>query len=634
MSQPYIHIPFEGSYSIRVLFLEPEPNYDAPLRCSLAELPLDPAPEYSALSYAWDAQHPSCPVQCNGGVLRVTPNCESALRRLRHGQDVQKLWIDSICIDQTSTSECSQQVALMGEIYKRAQQVVVWLGEGDSRTELAMQRLLDIGQVGSKQDKAHMTSTLSLIFGTGVRNSSEDSLGPVFERSWFYGVWTVQEVTLPLVENIVVRCGSIAFPWIFLLMAVNYLKITKYRWGKWNEATHLQKYISGFLMDKRQDGFRGIFDYEPNNVNSYQGILQILASARAKEATKPEDKIFALFGVMKELGVDLPLPDYQKPLEQVYTEAAIACISHDRCLHILFEAHSDNRHSKLPSWVPDWSDAGWRSSDPRKAQLRKGFQAAGSTSPLWRFSPDQRRLLLSGRLVDSIHHRGAPLELDSEFDLGFLLIASGKLEFPEFLRKIHPTFGVLRSWVDISSQYKEYPTGETVQIALRHTLVDGEVRQASNSPTESAFDAWHNIMTSSDVDSLSPLVAKLQAVPPRSVEKPNISDTDRRTQLGQFPAEWRSFLSLATSPATEYHFEVLRHALRKCFFSTTNGYFGMAAGLVEQGDMIAVLAGLETPMVLRKVDQGYHFITHAYVHGIMYGEAWLANAEIGEIILV
>ena len=165
-------------------------------------------------------------------------------------------------------------------------------------------------------------------------------------------------------------------------------------------------------------------------------------------------------------------------------------------------------------------------------------------------------------------------------------------------------------------------------------VVDGEVRQASDSPTESAFDAWHNIMTSSDTNGLSPLVAKLQAVPPSSVEKPKVNDADRRTQLGQFPAEWQSFLSLATSPATEYHFEVLRHALRKCFFSTANGYFGTAAGLVEQGDMIAVLAGLETPMVLRKVDQGYHFITHAYVHGIMYGEAWPANAEIREIILV
>jgi hypothetical protein len=60
----------------------------------------------------------------------------------------------------------------------------------------------------------------------------------------------------------------------------------------------------------------------------------------------------------------------------------------------------------------------------------------------------------------------------------------------------------------------------------------------------------------------------------------------------------------------------------------------MAAGLVEQGDRIAVLAGLEIPMVLREVDQGYHFVTHTYVHGIMHGEAWPANAEIREIILV
>jgi hypothetical protein len=363
-----------------------------------------------------------------------------------------------------------------------------------------------------------------------VYDSSEDSLGPVFERSWFYRVWTVQEVTLPLVENIIVRYGSIAFPWIFLLMAVNYLKITKYRWGKWNEATHLQKYISGFQMDKRQNGFRGIFDYEPNNVDLYQGILQILASARAKKATKPKDKIFALFGVMKELEVGLPLPNYQKSLQQVYTEAAIACINHDRCLHILFEAPSDNRRSKLPSWcligvMPD--------GDPQirgKLSSEKGFQAAGSTSPLRRFSPDQRRLLLSGRLIDSIHHRGAPLEFDSEFDLSFLSIASGKLEFPEFLRKIHPTFGVLRSWVDISSQYKEYPTGETVQIALRHTLVDGEVRQASDSSTESA----HNIMTSSDMNGLSRWLQNSRPLRPALWKSPKSAMRTEERSWGSF----------------------------------------------------------------------------------------------------
>lgn len=634
MSQPYIHLPLKGSYSIRMLFLEPAPNHASPLRCSLAELPLDPVPKYSALSYAWDGQSLSSPVECGDGVLKITPNCESALRQLRHGHDVRNLWIDSICIDQTSPAERNQQVALMGEIYKGAEQVVVWLGEGDGRTELAMQRLLDIGQVGIGKDKAHMASTFELIFGTSVRDPSEDPIGPVFERSWFYRVWTVQEVTLPLIENVVVHCGSVMLPWIFLLMAVNYLNISKYRWGKWDEATRLQKRISGLLMDKRQPGFRGIFDSEPTNVEPYHGILQILASARKKRATEPKDYIFALFGVMKELELDLPLPDYQKPLEQVYTEAAVACINHDRCLHILFEAPSDNRRSGLPSWVPDWTDVGWKSSDSRKAILGNGFQAAGSASPRWSFSPDQRRLVLSGKLVDSIRYCGAPLELDGDFDRDFQRIGSGTLKMPEFLRMIHPAFGLLRSWVSISSQYREYPTGETIEIALRRTLLDGEVTQTSQPPSQRAFDDWLDIMKSSDTDVLTTLIAKVQVDPPHSAEALRVGDASRRAQLERSTTELQSFFALTTSEASSYHISVLKHARRKCFFSTANGYFGTAAGLVQQGDRIAVIAGLETPVVLRKADHEYRFVTHAYVHGIMYGEAWPADAAIGEIIVI
>jgi hypothetical protein len=161
MAQPYLHIPLKGSYSIRVLSLYPAPSHAVPLCCSLAELPLEPAPGYLALSYSWDAQSPSCLIDCGGSVLGITPNCDSALRQLRHEQEVRKFWVDSICIDQTSHKERNQQVALMGEIYKRAEQVVVWLGEGDPRTELAMQQLLEIGQVGiNSDDKTHMTSTL------------------------------------------------------------------------------------------------------------------------------------------------------------------------------------------------------------------------------------------------------------------------------------------------------------------------------------------------------------------------------------------------------------------------------------------------------------------------------------------
>jgi hypothetical protein len=101
-------------------------------------------------------------------------------------------------------------------------------------------------------------------------------------------------------------------------------------------------------MDNRHPTFPNFIHAEKSNINLYKGVLHILAATREKAATEPKDKVFALFGVIKELGLDMPLPDYQKSQEQIYTEAAIACIDNNKCLDILFEVPSDRRCSRLP----------------------------------------------------------------------------------------------------------------------------------------------------------------------------------------------------------------------------------------------------------------------------------------------
>lgn len=52
-----------------------------------------------------------------------------------------------------------------------------------------------------------------------------------------------------------------------------------------------------------------------------------------------------------------------------------------------------------------------------------------------------------------------------------------------------------------------------------------------------------------------------------------------------------------------------------------------AVPLVQEGDRITLVEGMNLPMVLRPVDEEptgkcFQLVTHAYVHGIMYGEAW------------
>lgn len=155
----YRHQPLPDNRSIRVLHLQPASNRAAPIQCRIETVSLDQPPIYFALSYSWDAQTPSEPIsillsafhndlhpQCR--LLKVTANCAAAMRRLRHPVEARTIWIDSICIDQTSLAERSSQVALMCEIFRKASLVVVWLGEGDKDSAISIKILSRIGDTG------------------------------------------------------------------------------------------------------------------------------------------------------------------------------------------------------------------------------------------------------------------------------------------------------------------------------------------------------------------------------------------------------------------------------------------------------------------------------------------------------
>ncbi len=141
----YKHKPLPAGRHIRLLRVHASAASDSGLACDLDNVNLNDEPEYSALSYAWEDQSPQVPIQCatgsHQGILLITPNCAAALRQLRHENGKFAIWIDSICIDQASLEEKSSQVALMGDIYKAAKQVVVWLGERDDRVVSAIELL-------------------------------------------------------------------------------------------------------------------------------------------------------------------------------------------------------------------------------------------------------------------------------------------------------------------------------------------------------------------------------------------------------------------------------------------------------------------------------------------------------------
>lgn len=112
---------------IRLLRLLPRPKPDS-LTYEMVEHDLDSRVGFEALSYSWGDPTPKHMITCNGKDIRIAGNLHDALQQFQQDGGHPLLWADALCINQADLDEKSEQVQLMGEIYKAASEVVVWLG--------------------------------------------------------------------------------------------------------------------------------------------------------------------------------------------------------------------------------------------------------------------------------------------------------------------------------------------------------------------------------------------------------------------------------------------------------------------------------------------------------------------------
>lgn len=145
-SSSKIHFPQSGTLNtlyeplslkeVRLLHLLPPRESHADLQsqhlswniqCELVNTKLDDCPDYEALSYTWGGSSAEHQIEINGRKIKAQSNLAHALATLR-GRDTRVLWVDALCINQIDIPERNRQVALMGEIYRRARRVLTWLG--------------------------------------------------------------------------------------------------------------------------------------------------------------------------------------------------------------------------------------------------------------------------------------------------------------------------------------------------------------------------------------------------------------------------------------------------------------------------------------------------------------------------
>jgi len=181
---------------IRILEIVPAVGEDM-VECTMRPVALvdEPAPVYETISYYWGLPKAPSLIKLNGIVTQVPVSFEAALRRMRLSDGPRMLWIDAICINQSSLAERGQQVCLMATIYRTAKQNLVYLGEDDGHAERGVESIHNL-----VSEMRTATSDFSLIFqtlcekGTGASHYSEkgldadvdfEALESLFNLQWF-----------------------------------------------------------------------------------------------------------------------------------------------------------------------------------------------------------------------------------------------------------------------------------------------------------------------------------------------------------------------------------------------------------------------------------------------------------------
>ena len=70
--------------------------------------------------------------------------------------------------------------------------------------------------------------------------------------------------------------------------------------------------------------------------------------------------------------------------------------------------------------------------------------------------------------------------------------------------------------------------------------------------------------------------------------------------------------------------------VRRKFFRTAKGYYGLGPSITREGDLLCVLLGGATPFILRPSGDHYNLVGESYVHGLMDGEV-IEAMERGEL---
>ncbi|KAK4446413.1 HET-domain-containing protein [Podospora aff. communis PSN243] len=287
-------------------------------------------------------------------------------------------------------------------------------------------------------------------------------------------------------------------------------------------------------------------------------FYRIVSMLRGKRCIDPRDKFYGVLGLVPPGFAALVQPDYGNTVGEAYRDIVLSHIEHTGRLEQLEYTHQFGRKVDTPSWVPDFSADHFR-------QTSCGYQqnASGVSRCEFRYE--------SPGFLHVVGKHCATLSLVSERfrrDYGSRAIANLKL------------------WYEMNDKLTTHPTGASAADVFANTIQQGSLQERRRDDRRRFLtrDQWRETMH------------QMLACPPE-VEALSISKDRLRRR---------------------YIRESFSYCSGWAYIQTPEGYVGLGPPDAKEGDIICVLLGCASPVLLRETSPGGHFqvIGTCYVYGL------------------
>ncbi len=563
------------------------------------------------------------------------------------------LWVDAICIDQSNILERSHQVALMGDIYRRAEKVIVWLSPKEPDDDMMWvfedlgPRLCQLWDTKGTElfDRKHLDFKDPDL----VRRIGEESCSrwrrtwPRFfdyfaKMRWFRRGWVVQEVLLNSSRNVAIMCGQRTIEWKgfedLMRLFIGRLKagsIIQNRLSKMlsntlsvNELLSISRIRDGIKTVKKLRRTSGQDSRDVQHA-AWKKIYDLVWELRKAQFSDAKDHIYGCLGLATEILGQSEwtefAPDYTLSDEEVLVNFTKLVMERQPWLDVVLahaEYHDAVSGRNLPSWVPDYRvKSGSYHIEGSSLGRTRDFDASLSHSDeSFRMEVGTNRALtVEGFRLGVISEIGS-------------VMGRNPITLPEWLI----------DYCLLPGRYSA--TGELRPLTVARTLTglrDGPAFAKIDSSTTRDYFliifAWAIKTRVESADERELLVRKFDLVDDSEIAESLPSSEALKTACASSASQLIAHLENNVLDS------LTRDALHgRQLFLTSQGYLVYAPTWTQMGDEVWVIKGSRIPLILRKVGDGgqNNVVGGCYAHGFMYGEAVTqeTNQHISRIELV